>query len=122
MCYTFYDGKGCVDLIGEKIKQLREAKNLSISELAEKANVAKSYLSSIERNIQSNPSIQFIEKISTVLGVPMNEMISEEPISNTQQLDSEWIQIVQEAIELGVPKETFKEYLEFNKWKKSKDK
>jgi len=111
-----------VDLIGEKIKQLRQEKRLSISELAEEANVAKSYLSSIERNIQSNPSIQFIEKISRVLGVTVNELISESSVSDKViDLDEDWLQIVQEAMESGVSKEQFKEYLEFNKWRKKQD-
>jgi len=111
----------CVGLIGDKIKQLREEKDMSISELAEKACVAKSYLSSIERNIQYYPSIQFIEKISNVLGVSINELISEDPSSDIQELDSEWLQIVQEAMESGVSKEQFKEFLEFNKWRKRQD-
>lgn len=111
-----------MDLIGEKIKQLRQEKRLSISELAEEANVAKSYLSSIERNIQSNPSIQFIEKISRVLGVTVNELISESSVSDKViDLDEDWLQIVQEAMESGVSKEQFKEYLEFNKWRKKQD-
>ena len=54
-------------LIGQRIKQYRNEKGYSLSELAEKAGVAKSYLSSIERNLQTNPSIQFLEKVSAVL-------------------------------------------------------
>lgn len=106
-----------MDLIGEKIKKLRKEKKMSISELAEKANVAKSYLSSIERNIQSNPSIQFIEKISSVLGVTVNELIRENNLSEIEELDDEWLKIVQEAMASGVTKEQFKEYLEFNTWR-----
>ncbi len=105
-----------MSLIGEKIKQLRLEKRMSISELAEKAGVAKSYLSSIERNLQSNPSIQFIEKISNVLGVTVNEIILEDN-NDDADLDEEWMQIVQEAMKSGVSKEQFKEYLEFNKWR-----
>lgn len=105
-----------MSLIGEKIKQLRLEKRMSISELAEKAGVAKSYLSSIERNLQSNPSIQFIEKISNVLGVTVNEIILENN-NDDADLDEEWMQIVQEAMKSGVSKEQFKEYLEFNKWR-----
>jgi len=105
-------------LIGEKIKQLRKDKKMSISELAEKAGVAKSYLSSIERNLQTNPSIQFIEKISAVLNVSVNELIREDSEQIDQdELDDEWLKIVQEAMESGVSKEQFKEYLEFNKWR-----
>jgi len=105
-------------LIGEKIKLLRKEKKMSISELAEKAGVAKSYLSSIERNLQTNPSIQFIEKISAVLNVSVNELIREDSKKIDQdELDEEWLKIVQEAMESGVSKEQFKEYLEFNKWR-----
>ncbi len=90
---------------------------MSISELAEKANVAKSYLSSIERNLQSNPSIQFIEKISAVLGVSVNELINTKDSIELEDLDGEWLEIVKEAMESGVSKEEFREFLDFNKWK-----
>ena len=109
-------------LIGEKIKQLRKEKRMSISELAEKAGVAKSYLSSIERNLQSNPSIQFIEKISQVLGVSVNDIINNKDSIYETELDSEWMEIVKEAMESGVTKGQFKEYLEFNKWRQEQDK
>src|SRR5699024_12442109 len=94
-------GRRCVHLIGEKIKTLRQEQNLSISELADKAGVAKSYLSSIERNIQTNPSIQFIEKISQVLNVSVNDLINEYPL-NDEELDDEWLEIVKEAMQSGV--------------------
>ncbi|MDY0408933.1 helix-turn-helix domain-containing protein [Virgibacillus soli] len=105
-------------MIGEKIKKIRQEKKMSISELAEKANVAKSYLSSIERNLQTNPSIQFIEKISAVLGISVHDLLNtSEMEQQTEQLDEEWLQIVQEAMQSGVSKQQFKEYLEFNKWR-----
>ncbi|GGB55176.1 helix-turn-helix domain-containing protein [Virgibacillus dakarensis] len=109
-------------MIGEKIKQFRQDKKMSISELAEKAGVAKSYLSSIERNLQTNPSIQFIEKVGAVLGVSVNELIREDSMQIEDQLDDDWLKIVQEAMESGVSKEQFKEYLEFNKWKNKQNK
>ena len=108
-------------LIGKKLKRLRQDKDMSISELAEKASVAKSYLSSIERNIQSNPSIQFMEKIGQVLGVTVNELIREDTSNEVDELDTEWLEIVQEAMDSGISKEQFKEYLEFNKWKNKQD-
>lgn len=103
-------------MIGERIKQLRKVKGLSLSELAEKAGVAKSYLSSIERNIQKNPSVQFLEKISSVLGVTVNQLI-EQNEDQEVQLDSEWATLVREAMNSGVSKEEFRQFLEFNKWK-----
>lgn len=102
-------------MIGDRVKKLRLERKMSLSELAEQAGVAKSYLSSLERNLQSNPSIQFLEKISGVLNVPVDNLIHEH--LDDEELDSEWVQIVKEAMESGVSKEQFKEYLEFNKWR-----
>ncbi len=104
-------------MIGKNIKKLRQEQKMSISELAEKANVAKSYLSSIERNLQVNPSIQFIEKISAVLGTSVNDLLREDASLEPEELDEEWLKIVQEAMHSGVSKEQFKEYLEFSKWR-----
>ncbi len=102
-------------MIGDRVKKLRQEKKMSLTELAEQAGVAKSYLSSLERNLQSNPSIQFLEKISAVLGVSVDYFIIDNP--NTEQLDSDWINLVKEAMNSGVTKEQFREYLEFNKWR-----
>ena len=49
-------------MIGKNIYWLRKEKGLTLSELAERANVAKSYLSNIERDINQNPSIQYSRK------------------------------------------------------------
>lgn len=54
-------------MIGDRIKNLRKAKRILLSELADKAGVAKSYLSTIERNIHTNPSIPFLEKIASCI-------------------------------------------------------
>lgn len=104
-------------VIGERIKKFREEKKMSMSELAERAGVAKSYLSSIERNLQSNPSVQFLEKVSTVLGVSVNTLLHEEVDEGA--IDPEWANLVKEAMNSGVSKDEFKEWLEFNKWKAS---
>ncbi len=89
---------------------------MSLSELAERAGVAKSYLSSIERNLQSNPSIQFLEKIATVLNVPVEYFLHPED-ETMNELDPDWLMIVKEAMNSGVSKEQFREFLEFNKWR-----
>ncbi|ASF40860.1 transcriptional regulator [Halobacillus halophilus] len=104
-------------MIGERIKQIRKARHMSLSELAERAGVAKSYLSSIERNIQTNPSIQFLEKISKELDVSINFLLHGESDAKDETLDDDWLELVHEAMNSGVSKDQFREYLEFNKWK-----
>lgn len=112
-------------MIGEKVKKIRMEKGLSLSELADRAGVAKSYLSSIERNIQSNPSIQFLEKIASVLDISVESLLQQTKHAEVDRelLDDEWTQLVREAMESGVSKEQFREFLEFNKWRldQSKD-
>lgn len=102
-------------MIGDRVKKLRLEKKMSLSELADHAGVAKSYLSSLERNLQRNPSIQFLEKIAAVLNVPVDHLIHEQV--NQEELDNDWMNLVKEAMNSGVSKDQFKEFLEFNKWK-----
>ncbi len=101
-------------MIGKRVQQLRLTKGLSITELADRAGVAKSYLSSIERDIQSNPSIQFLEKVGSVLGVSVEDFLQ---TSDEIHMDKEWTDLVREAMNSGVSKDQFKEFLEYNKWR-----
>ena len=109
-------------MIGKRIQELRKKKGLSLSELAERAGVAKSYLSSIEREIQSNPSIQFLEKVAGVLEVPVDSLIHPDLEQELKHIDEEWMTLVKEAMASGISKEQFKEFLEFNKWRLDKEK
>lgn len=52
--------------LGEKIKESREKKGLSIRAVAKEAGVSDSYLSKIERDLKV-PSIDFMVKIGRVL-------------------------------------------------------
>ncbi|KAA8997549.1 helix-turn-helix domain-containing protein [Paenibacillus spiritus] len=105
-------------MIGERIQQLRKKKNYSLTELSEKAGVAKSYLSSIERGIQQNPSIQFLEKVGGVLGISAEEFLqSERSFDKSHDMDHEWTDLVHEAMISGISKVQFREFLEYNKWK-----
>ncbi|MBO8172207.1 MAG: helix-turn-helix domain-containing protein [Bacillaceae bacterium] len=105
-------------MIGKRIKQKRLEKGLSLSELADRAGVAKSYLSSIERDIQSNPSIQFLEKVARVLDVSVEALLNSENETHDEELDQEWLELAREAMDSGVSKDQFREFLAFQKWQK----
>jgi XRE family transcriptional regulator, master regulator for biofilm formation len=105
-------------MIGERVKKLRQDRKMSMTELADKAGVAKSYLSSIERNLQQNPSVLFLEKIAGALSVPVDALLHDSV--DEQHIDSEWIKIVEEAMDSGISKEQFREFIEFNKWRLEK--
>lgn len=110
-----------IEDIGNRIQSLRLAQNLSLSELAQRAGVAKSYLSNVERNIQSNPSIQFLEKLANSLHVPLELILYGDAVKAEGQLDSDWHQLVKEAMASGISKSQFKEFLEFQQWKRNTD-
>jgi XRE family transcriptional regulator of biofilm formation len=110
-------------MIGKRIQKLRLEKKLSLSELADRAGVAKSYLSTIERDIQTNPSIQFLEKVSAVLGIDVQTLINHDDAHDDgdanpiKQLDREWLELAREAMNSGISKDEFREFLEFQKWR-----
>jgi len=115
-------------MLGERLKKLRLSKGYSLSELSELAGVSKSYLSYLERNLQTNPSLQFLNKISATLETDIEYLLNgvsvkELELEQKHMLDDEWKRLVQRAIAEGMSKEdfiNFKEYMEFQKWQGQK--
>ncbi|RKD23158.1 transcriptional regulator [Ammoniphilus oxalaticus] len=106
-------------MIGQRIKRLREERGYSITELASLAEVSKSYLSYIERNLQNNPSLQFLTKVAVPLETTL-EFLLEDTAKEEDKLDEEWKQLIQNGIEEGMSKEdfqAFKDFIRFKKWK-----
>jgi XRE family transcriptional regulator, master regulator for biofilm formation len=107
-------------MIGKNIYEIRMKKGLTLSSLAERANISKSYLSNIERNFNQNPSIQVIRKIALVLDVDIQVLLKTlESKEDKQPPDKEWLDIVNELRESGIEKEQLQEYrtlIEFIKW------
>lgn len=104
-------------MVGERIKRLRLKKGYSITELAKIAGVSKSYLSYIERDLQKNPSLQFLSKIASTLGTNIEYLLGDNQ-NNVEMLDEEWLSLIKKAIDTGISKDQFKNYLEFVKFKK----
>lgn len=60
-----------VENIGQRIRQLRESRGMTQSQLQARSRVSRSYLSRIESG-QMTPSLGTLEKISEALGVGLN--------------------------------------------------
>lgn len=101
--------------IGEKIRHLRQERGISLTDLANRAGIAKSYLSNIERKVQSNPSMLFLEKISRVFDIEVENLMKEFPEAGGE-LDPQWAALVHAAIEAGVGKDEFKAFIDFKKF------
>ncbi|WP_034765850.1 helix-turn-helix domain-containing protein [Rossellomorea vietnamensis] len=111
-------------MIGSNISTIRKRRGLTLSELADRANVSKSYLSNLERNLNKNPSIQVIEKISTVLDVELMTLLQfNAPEDNRELLEREWLDFINELKDSGIEKEQLQQYkavIEFIKWQNHK--
>jgi XRE family transcriptional regulator, master regulator for biofilm formation len=108
-------------MIGKNIYKIRKKRGLTLSELAERASISKSYLSNIERNVNQNPSIQVLEKIAMVLYVDLKLLLIKNgsKIESPAMLESEWVDFVHELKESGVKKDQLQDYklvIEFIKW------
>jgi len=64
-------------MIGDRIRYLRIKKGYSITKLAKEAGVSKSYLSNLDRGLQNNPSLQFLEKIVSQLDSSVDYLIGD---------------------------------------------
>lgn len=108
-------------MIGNTIYKLRKQRGLTLSELAERAKISKSYLSNIERSLNSNPSIQVIEKISNVLQVDISILINSEEV--TSLVEDEWIQFINELKDAGIKIADIRSnsmLMEYIKWRQEK--
>ncbi|CAH2714461.1 hypothetical protein BACCIP111895_01624 [Neobacillus rhizosphaerae] len=63
---------------GNKLKRSRTEKGYSLTRLSELTGISKSYLSLIERDIQTNPSLDILEKIAKSLNVDVEYFVKSE--------------------------------------------
>lgn len=102
-------------MIGENITQIRKLQGMTLTELAEKANISKSNLSNIERGINVNPSIKVLEKIAEVLHTELGTLLG------LEQIHPEKDKLVERLEKLNLTEVEMKQYekvLEFIEWQK----
>jgi transcriptional regulator with XRE-family HTH domain len=64
--------------LGEIVRELREARGLSQAQLAEKAQIALSYVIVIESQQPGNPSRQILHRLARALDVPTKKLLEPE--------------------------------------------
>jgi len=64
--------------LGDIVRELREAQGLSQFQLAERAQIALSYVTLIEANQQSAPSRQILQRLARALGVAPEKLVEPE--------------------------------------------
>ncbi len=105
-------------MFGVRLRRLRKERNLTQVEVAKAVGIAQSYLSDLERGIETNPSREVIQALAKVLGVRAKELagaVWEEPelpleelqlaeVSNTllQELTNIWPDLTPDDRETAV--------------------
>lgn len=69
-------------LVGERIRAAREAKGMSVRELARRIDVSASHVSQVERGLASF-SVRALYTVAGVLGISMDSLF--EPVGNVEQ-------------------------------------
>ena len=83
-------------MLGERIKQYRENKGVSVKVLADNVGTTRSWLSQIENGHVANPGIQIVAKISKALGVPIDVLVG--ALSKVDDKDKELIDSMSEEV------------------------
>ena len=81
--FEAWPNRDTVENIGQRIRQLRESRSMTQSQLQARSRVSRSYLSRIESG-QMTPSLGTLEKISEALGVGLSRFFV--PESNGETL------------------------------------
>lgn len=61
--------------VAKRVAVERQLRGLSLSQLADKAGISKSYLSQLESGKQENPSLDVLNKLADALGITVGRLI-----------------------------------------------
>jgi transcriptional regulator with XRE-family HTH domain len=75
--------------LSENMRAIRKEKGLTQHELAELANLSRSYIADVERK-RYNPSFESIQAIANALGVKVSKLIGES--TEDTDIEEDWTQ------------------------------
>jgi transcriptional regulator with XRE-family HTH domain len=78
-------------IVGERVRRIREQKNISQGQLARRAGVVPYHLSRIE-NGHTSPSVGTLEKLARALEIPVYQLFYEEEASVKILIPADMIQ------------------------------
>jgi XRE family transcriptional regulator, master regulator for biofilm formation len=73
-----------IEILGQRLRQLRELRGLSLTKVATDADVAKSYLAKLERGEVSNPGLTTLGRVAAVLEVTLPQLLASPTASHTR--------------------------------------
>ncbi|MCA9609497.1 MAG: helix-turn-helix transcriptional regulator [Myxococcales bacterium] len=74
-------------LLGVRMRALREAQGLTLTEVAERCGLSKGYLSTIESGGGANPTLEVLTRIAAALDVTVGELVGQARRRARMELD-----------------------------------
>jgi len=101
-------------MIGERIRELRKARNMTQKELAEILNSAKSTISQYENNI-NEPDLETVIKIADCFNVTVDSLLGRETSTKPERASDErtLVMEVRDEEEAGYVRESLELYRKF---------
>ena len=87
--------------LGQKVAELRKAKNMTQLELANKLNITDKAVSKWERDI-SCPDINTFPKLAEILGVSVDELLQANNAVSDNKENKDIVDLVLKAVPLGL--------------------
>lgn len=75
------------NLVGARIKQLREMRNMNRNELANKAGVSPTYIYQLERG-EKSPTVEYLGYICDALGVGLADFFTDDKSDNNDRISA----------------------------------
>lgn len=92
-------------IIGARLRDRRKALDLTLDELALRANVSKPYLSQLENGDSKRPSAEILYRIAVVLDMSLAELMGKKLILNKDIADSPPPALQEAAMKYGIDNE-----------------
>lgn len=91
-------------MLGDNIKKIRKNRHISINNLSKLTNISLGYLSDLENNKFTNPTIEKLDKIATTLGVSTKDFFDDKKIKNDELKEKEYFNSLDKEEKLLIEK------------------
>ena len=91
-------------MLGDNIKKIRKSRHISINNLSKLTNISLGYLSDLENNKFTNPTIEKLDKIATTLGVSTKDFFDDKKIKNDELKEKEYFNSLDKEEKLLIEK------------------
>lgn len=93
--------------IGDKLKEIRNSKKISIMKLHSITGISRSTITDIENNKDRKPNTATLEKIANALSVSVDELFKEEDVKDIEDIE-DTVNRAELLIDFAEPEEALK--------------